>query len=85
MDDNNKTKLNWKRIIDDIPEVHQIIANGDLSWVKQSKSDLFPVPQKDFDKQSFLENFSEADVEVDKLLFEENDKVDLVLKAIKIM
>ena len=28
------TKLNWKRIIDEIPEIHDILAYGDMNWVK---------------------------------------------------
>lgn len=34
MDDSKITKLNWKRIVDEIPEVHDILAYGDMSWVK---------------------------------------------------
>ena len=44
------TKLNWKRIIDEIPEVHDILAYGDMNWVKQSKKDQFPIVQNEFDR-----------------------------------
>ena len=46
----NQSKLNWKRILDEIPEVHDIIATGDMGWVKESKHLQFPVCTNDFDK-----------------------------------
>ena len=81
----NSTKLNWKRIIDEIPEVHEIIATGNMHWVKESRYDQFPIKNNIFDKQSFVENFATSDISCDKLLFEQNKNLEASLNAIKAM
>jgi hypothetical protein len=82
MENRLKQKLNWRKVIDEIPEVSDILRTGDIDWINATET--YEEGEIIRSEASFVENFSSSNLSYDtNHIIEDQD--EKVLKAIQIM
>ena len=55
MENRLKQKVNWRKVIDEIPDVSDIIRTGDIDWINATETY----------EELFVKNFSTSDISYD--------------------
>ena len=63
MENRLKQKLNWRKVIDEIPDVSDIIRTGDIDWI--NATEIYEEGEIIRSEASFVENFSTSDIAYD--------------------
>lgn len=63
MENRLKQKLNWRKVIDEIPDVSDIIRTGDIDWINATET--YEEGEIIRSEPSFVENFSSSDISYD--------------------
>ena len=79
-------KMNWGKLVEEIPDALEVLKTGDLSWLD---------PMKNSQRYDFLDNFMHSDIsyDLDYIITNDLDKSDSSklnknsksLKAIKLL
>ena len=82
MDNRLKQKLNWRKVIDEIPDVADILRTGDIDWINATET--YEEGEIVRSEPSFVENFSSSDIayDTDHIIDAKDEKV---LKLFKIL
>ena len=58
-----KQKLNWRKIIYEIPEISDILKTGEIAWI--NATDIYEEGEFVRTESSFAENYIQSDLEYD--------------------
>ena len=81
MENRLKQKLNWRKVIDEIPDVSDIIRTGDIDWINGTET--YEEGEIIRSEPSFVENFSTSDISYDINHIIDSD--EQALKAFQIL
>lgn len=75
-----KQKLNWRKIIYEIPEISDIFKTGEIAWI--NATDIYEEGEIVRTESSFAENYMQSDLEydLDHIVDAKDEKAIKILK-----